>query len=242
MKRVFDILMALGGLLALSPVLLPVVLLIFIQDFKSPFYIAARVGRRGRDFRMVKLRSMIVGADKSGVASTASDDKRITWIGRFVRKTKLDEVAQLWNVLLGQMSLVGPRPNVRSEVDLYTSEELKLLDERPGITDLASIVFADEGEILAGSSDPDLRYNQVIRPWKSRLGLVYVEKRSFFLDLEVILLTAIGILSRRRALAGVVKVLGRFDDVDPELKSVAARTGELRPHPPPGAGKVVESA
>ena len=110
---------------------------------------------------MVKFRTMIPNAWKSGVNSTASGDARITRIGKFLRKGKLDELPQLWNVLIGDMSLVGPRPQVRADVTLYTSEEMRMLEARPGITDLASIVFADEGEILAGSSDPDLRYNQI---------------------------------------------------------------------------------
>ena len=124
---------------------------------------------------------MIVKADQTGVDSTAGDDKRITPIGRLVRKLKLDELSQLWNVLKGDMSLVGPRPNVPREVALYTSDENKLLEIRPGITDLSSIIFADEGDILHGAEDPDLRYHQIIRPWKSRLGLLYVKKTGFIL-------------------------------------------------------------
>ena len=121
MKRLFDIIASASGLIIMSPVLLGFMLLIWLQDYHSPFYVAPRVGRKGRVFRMVKLRSMIVGADKMGVDSTSAADERITWIGRFVRKYKLDEFSQLWNVLKGDMSLVGPRPNVEREVALYTA-------------------------------------------------------------------------------------------------------------------------
>ena len=148
MKRVFDIGFSLFGLLLMSPVLLLFMFLVWIQDYHYPFYIAPRVGRRGKIFQAVKLRSMVVGADKTGVDSTSTEDKRITWIGHIIRRYKLDEFPQLWNVLKGDMSLVGPRPNVEREVTLYTEEERHLLDVRPGITDLASIVFSDEGKII----------------------------------------------------------------------------------------------
>ena len=142
-------------------------------------------------FRMVKLRSMVVGAAKTGVDSTGNDDVRITAVGRLIRKYKIDEVMQLWNVLLGDMSLVGPRPNVKAETDLYTKEERVLLSVKPGITDFSSIVFSDEGNILEGQEDPDLAYNQLIRPGKSRLGLFYISKASIALDIRLIWLTAV---------------------------------------------------
>ena len=240
MKRLFDIIASASGLIIMSPVLLGFMLLIWLQDYHSPFYVAPRVGRKGRVFRMVKLRSMIVGADKMGVDSTSAADERITWIGRFVRKYKLDEFSQLWNVLKGDMSLVGPRPNVEREVALYTAEEKKLLSIRPGITDLASIVFSDEGDILAGSEDPDLKYNQIIRPWKSRLGLLYVERQSLLLDLKIIVLTAAAIFSKPLALNGINKILGELG-ADQELRSVAKRDQTLQSYPPPGSDKIVVS-
>ena len=135
MKRLFDIFASFFGLLLLSPVIVPVCFLVWIQDWHSPFYVANRVGKNEKLFKMVKLRSMIVNADKSGVDSTGNNDNRITAVGRFIRKCKLDEISQLWNVLLGDMSLVGPRPNVKRETDLYSSEEKKLLTVKPGITD-----------------------------------------------------------------------------------------------------------
>ena len=240
MKRLFDVVVSILGLVLTSPVTVPAMILIWLQDLHSPFYVATRVGRNMKGFRMVKLRSMIHGAHKTGVDSTAGDDKRITWIGKLVRRYKLDELTQLWNVLCGQMSLVGPRPNVEREVALYTAEEKHLLDVRPGITDLASIVFADEGGILEGSEDPDLKYNQVIRPWKSRLGLLYVGKRSLALDIRIIWLTALAIVSRRRALRGVHIALTKLG-AEPRLLRVSLREETLEPYPPPGADTVVQS-
>jgi lipopolysaccharide/colanic/teichoic acid biosynthesis glycosyltransferase len=240
MKRLFDIIFSTFGLLIMSPILLLFMLLIWHQDFKSPFYAGPRVGRNGKIFRMVKLRSMVLGADRSGVDSTAVGDTRITRVGQVIRRYKLDELSQLWNVLLGHMSLVGPRPNVQRDVDLYSEEEYHLLDLRPGITDIASIVFSDEGEILKGSDLPDLKYNQVIRPWKSRLGLLYVMKRTFFMDLFIIVLTVLSVLSRPLALAGVQRILRKLH-ADDQLISVAKRDEPLFPFPPPGADKIVTS-
>ena len=189
---------------------------------------------------MVKLRSMISGADKSGVDSTSAEDKRITWVGHLIRRYKLDEFSQLWNVLWGQMSLVGPRPNVMKDVELYTDEERHLLDVRPGITDFSSIVFSDEGDILAGSDNPDLRYNQVIRPWKSRLGLLYIRNQDFLLDLRIILLTLIAIISKPLALNRLQKILRKLG-ADKRILGVAQREEPLQPYPPPGADRVVET-
>src|SRR5205814_10453222 len=158
---------------------------------------------------------------------TAQGDPRITRVGRVLRRFKLDECPQLWNVLRGDMSMVGPRPQVERDVRLYTAVERQLLDVPPGITDFASIVFADEGEILEGSPDPDLRYNQVIRPWKSRLGLLYVRNAGKVgLDLRLIGLTVRSALDRRGALqkaSGLVLKLGG----DQQLARIASRTGDL---------------
>ena len=160
LKRLFDIVVSFCGLLVLWPFLLLLMFLIWLQDFCSPFYIAPRAKARGRTFNMIKLRSMVKNADIKGGASTAANDRRITWVGKVIRKMKFDEVPQLWNVLVGQMSLVGPRPQVMRDVALYTEEEYHLFDARPGITDFSSIVFSDEGDILKGSENPDLKYNQ----------------------------------------------------------------------------------
>ena len=240
MKRAFDVVAAALGLLLASPILLPVMFLVWLQDRHSPFYVAARTGRNGEEFRMVKLRSMIVGADKSGVDSTGAADRRITPLGHFIRRFKLDELPQLWNVLKGDMSLVGPRPNVKRDTDLYTNEEQKLLSVKPGVTDFASIVFSDEGEILKDRSDPDLAYNQLIRPGKSRLGIFYVEHRSLPVDMRLCLLTALAMLSRARALRGVCRLLEKLG-ADASLIELASRSRPLTPTPPPGADAVVAS-
>lgn len=189
---------------------------------------------------MVKLRSMVKNADKIGGASTANSDRRITWVGRLIRKYKLDEFSQLWNVLKGEMSLVGPRPQVQADVNLYTEEEYGLFAMKPGITDISSIVFSDEGSILSGRPDPDLAYNQLIRPWKSRLGLLYVRNSSLILDFKLIFLTIVAIVSREKALRRVSEIVRELGG-DEKLVKVASRTEELVPTPPPGATEVVTS-
>jgi lipopolysaccharide/colanic/teichoic acid biosynthesis glycosyltransferase len=212
--------------------------LIWKHDRHSPFYIAPRVGKNEKIFNMVKLRSMIVNADSSCVDSTSGDDDRITPVGRFVRKFKLDEFTQLWNVLKGDMSLVGPRPNVKRETDLYTDVEKKLLTVKPGITDFASIVFSDEGEILKNHEDTDIVYNLLIRPWKSRLGLIYIENANMFLDIIIIIHTFVAIVSRPVALSGVQKTL-KFLYVSEDILAVSGRSNPLAPTPPPGSETVV---
>lgn len=238
MKRLLDFILSLMGLIISLPVLLPIIIIVWLQDWHSPFYIAQRVGRGEKLFRMVKLRSMIINAHKSGVDSTSSNDNRITGVGRFIRRYKLDELSQLWNVLIGDMSLVGPRPNVYRETDLYTSIEKKLLTVKPGITDFSSIVFSDEGDILKDQSDPDIAYNQLIRPWKSRLGIFYIENRNILIDIRLIYLTVIAVLSRERALHTISVMLNELN-ADPSLVKVAQRKEMLIPTPPPGANKIV---
>jgi len=230
------------ALLTLSPLWGTIAVLVWWQDGRSPFYTPRRVARGGGDFVMIKMRSMVVGAEKSGVSSTASDDTRITPVGRFIRRYKIDELMQLWNVLKGDMSIVGPRPNVRAwGVDLYTEEEKCLLSVQPGITDLSSIVFSDEGDILMGSANPDLDYNRLIRPWKSRLGLLYVDHQSLWLDLEIIWLTLVAVVSKARALAGVQRILERLNAAA-ELRRVCLRAAPLQPSPPPGDTQPAMSA
>tara|TARA_B110000211_G_C14056935_1_gene543775 strand:+ start:1115 stop:1843 length:729 start_codon:yes stop_codon:yes gene_type:complete len=238
MKRLVDVLASLFGLLIVSPILLPVMFLVWKEDKKSPFYIAPRSGRNGTTFQMVKLRSMVVGADKSGVDSTSDNDMRITPIGHKIRRYKLDELIQLWNVLIGDMSLVGPRPNVKHETELYTNTEKGLLSVRPGITDLSSIVFSDEGDILEGKQNPDLAYNQLIRPWKSRLGLIYIENQSFLLDIKLIFYTVVAIVSKQRALNWVARELTKMN-VDSDIIHISKREVELYPFPPPGSDQIV---
>jgi len=240
MKRILDIGLAFLGLVLISPVISVFMYLIYRQDGKSPFYIAPRVGKDGVLFNMVKLRSMSVNADKSGVDSTSVDDIRITPIGHKIRKYKLDELTQLWNVLIGDMSLVGPRPNVLSDTEIYTEIEKGLLRVRPGITDFSSIVFSDEGEILEGSEDPDLSYNQLIRPWKSRLGLAYIKNQSSYLDIQIIFYTLVAIISKPKALLWVARKLNNFN-VDPETVMISKRETDLFPFPPPGSEEIVSS-
>jgi len=235
-----DILFSIFGLFLTSPILLPVMFLVWKQDKHSPLYVAERVGKDFKPFKMVKLRSMIKNADTSGVDSTSVNDMRITPIGQFIRKYKLDELTQLWNVFLGDMSLVGPRPNVRRETDLYTLEERKLLSVKPGITDFASIVFSDEGEILSDQKDPDVAYNQLIRPGKSRLGLFYLEVASLRTDIALLFLTVVAVLSREKALAMNSSYL-RFIKAHESLIKVALRDSPLIPTPPPGSDSIVET-
>jgi lipopolysaccharide/colanic/teichoic acid biosynthesis glycosyltransferase len=238
MKRALDFTVALVGLTVTSPLLLAVTIAIWLQDFRSPFYIAPRAACGGGQFRMVKFRSMVVNADKLGGSSTAATDRRITPVGRLVRTYKIDEILQLLNVLKGDMSLVGPRPQAQMDASLYTETEKRMLTVRPGITDLASIVFSDEGEILKGCADPDLLYNQIIRPWKSRLALLYIDKRTFGMDLRIIFLTAIATLFRPAALRGVQNILARWD-ADDLLRRMARRQEPLLAYPPPGAFEIV---
>jgi lipopolysaccharide/colanic/teichoic acid biosynthesis glycosyltransferase len=212
--------------------------LIYLQDKNLPLYIAPRVGKKGIIFYMVKLRSMAVNADKLGIDSTSNNDQRITPVGKIIRRYKLDELVQLYNVLKGDMSIVGPRPNVKAEVDLYTDVEKELLSVKPGITDFSSIVFSDEGKILEDKKDPDLAYNQLIRPWKSRLGLIYIKHQSILLDIEIIIYTLVALISKRTALNWISKKLANLG-IDQNLVNISKREIELFPYPPPGSDFVV---
>ena len=187
--RIFNVFFAGAGLVLLSPLLIGIAFLIKVEDGGAFFYRGLRVGIYGDPFLIFKFRTMVVDAEKVGASSTSDDDQRITRIGRYLRKYKLDELPQLINVLLGDMSLVGPRPEVKKFTDLYTEEEKAILTVRPGITDWASIWNPDEGAILAGSTDPDRDYLEKIRPEKIRLQLKYVRERTFWTDIKIILLT-----------------------------------------------------
>jgi lipopolysaccharide/colanic/teichoic acid biosynthesis glycosyltransferase len=242
LKRLFDVLVALSALTIASPILLISMLLVWWQDGHSPFYLARRVARGGGTFTMIKIRSMIVRAENTGVNSTGAHDDRITPVGRFIRRFKLDELSQFINVLKGDMSVVGPRPNTWAwGVELYTEVERKILTVRPGITDLSSIVFSDEGEILDGAEHPDLLYNQIIRPWKSRLALWYVANMSLALDIRICWLTAVAIVDKRRAVASVVDLLERAH-ADSELIAVCRRDAPLPAAPPPGGTEVEQAS
>lgn len=232
LKRLTDIIAAFAGLLVLSPVLCVILFFVWKQDRHSPFYVSDRVGRNGTPFRMLKIRSMVIRADLVSVESTSATDARITPIGHFVRRWKLDELSQLWNVLIGDMSLVGPRPNTVREVGSYTPAERRLLTVKPGITDISSIVFSDEGEILRDALDPDRAYSELIRPWKSRLGLVYIENASWLLDIQLIWITILAIFNKRLSLKKITQILVR-QEADPVLIQIVQREHPLRPSSPP---------
>lgn len=198
-KRIFDLFFA----IILSPILLiplvPCLLLVYLFDFNNPIYTSKRGGLRNTPFRMFKVRSMSCGI--SAFSSTSSSDPRITPIGKFIRKYKLDEIPQIFNIILGQMSFVGPRPNVYPNgIELYTQKQLSILNRRPGIVDLSSIVFADEGDILNNSTDPDLDYNKKIWPLKSSLSLLYVKEQSFLLDFAILFLLILSFWDRKLTL------------------------------------------
>ena len=189
MIRFFDFLFSLLGLIVLSPVFLLISLCIVLDSRGGVFYRQSRVGKDGRDFKLYKFRSMRTGADKRGLITVGEKDSRITRVGYFLRKYKLDELPQLINVLKGEMSLVGPRPEVRKYVDLYTPEQRKVLSVVPGITDYASIEYVDENRILGGAADPDKVYVEEILPDKIRYNMKYIENRSLKEYFKIILLT-----------------------------------------------------
>lgn len=189
MKRTFDVVVSAIGLIFLSPLLFLFVWRIRKEDGGPVFYRGQRVGLHGKLFRIFKFRTMVVDAEKLGASSTANEDPRITQVGRFLRKYKLDELPQLINVLKGEMSFVGPRPEVQRFTDMYTEQEKAILTVRPGITDWASIWNSDEGSILAEAEDPDKAYMELIRPEKIRLQLEYVRRQSMWIDLKIIFQT-----------------------------------------------------
>jgi lipopolysaccharide/colanic/teichoic acid biosynthesis glycosyltransferase len=186
MKRIFDSISSAIALVVLAPIFLLEVLCIKLDSPGPVFHRGLRAGRFGTPFRIFKFRTMVVDADRIGGPSTPEDDPRITRVGVWLRRYKLDELPQLINVLGGEMSFVGPRPEVFSETRDYTVEERRLFEVRPGITDWASIRFRNEGEILRGSPDPHRLYQEKIRPEKIRLGLAYVDHRSFAVDMRIL--------------------------------------------------------
>jgi len=197
LKRTFDIIASLLGLVILSPVMISFIVFIKLDSPGPVFYRGERVGRYGRTFRIFKFRTMAADAEKTGGPSTASDDPRITRFGAFLRRYKMDELPQLINVLKGEMSIVGPRPEVPMEVETYTSEQRRILEVRPGITDWASLTFHNEGEILRGSRDPHQVYREKIKPEKLRLALKYIDERSFLTDMKIILETILTLVKTR---------------------------------------------
>lgn len=192
MKRLFDIVCSFFGLLVLSPLFVFLSLWVGLGSKGGVFYKQKRVGRFNKDFTLYKFRSMRVGSDKKGLLTIGGKDSRVTKAGFFIRKYKLDELPQLLNVLKGDMSFVGPRPEVRKYVDMYTERQLKVLDVRPGITDLASIKYRNENDLLATADNPEQYYIDVVMQDKLALNLQYIETRSFFGDIKLIFRTIFG--------------------------------------------------
>lgn len=197
-KRCIDLMMAVVLLVVLAPVFMAIAAFIRLDGTGPVFYRSVRVGRHGKLFRMFKFRTMVAGADKAGGLSAADNDPRITPIGGFLRKHKLDELPQLLNVFAGEMSFVGPRPEVLHYVAMFTEEEKEILSVRPGMTDWASLWNADEGAVLAESADPERTYAEKIRPQKLKLQLKYVRERSLSIDLRILLKTAAAMLSKSK--------------------------------------------
>ena len=195
MKRIFDIVASGIGLILLSPLFIILTIWIKCDSIGPVFYKQFRVGRNNMDFQLFKFRSMRVGSDKKGLITVGGHDPRITRSGYYIRKYKLDEFPQLINVFKGDMSLVGPRPEVRKYVDMYTEEQMHVLDVRPGITDLASIRYRNENELLERVNDPDKYYVEVIMPDKLRINLEYVARHSFTFDIRLIFQTFRAIVS-----------------------------------------------
>ena len=239
MIRLLDVFFSVIGILLLSPLLLIIGILIKLTS-KGPFlYKQERVGYFNSNFEVLKFRTMKVNSDKLGLLTVGGRDPRITKIGFYLRKYKLDELPQLFNVLSGKMCLVGPRPEVRKYVNLYTLEQQKILTIKPGITDISSIVFADLNTILSQSKDANLDYNQLVRPWKSRLVLIYVQNRNFFLDIQLIFLTVFNIFFRKLTLKLTQKIVAKFSS-DHLLIQISGREIVLFPYPPPGSDDIVK--
>lgn len=189
LKRLVDFIVSLFFLFLLFPILVLLAILIKLESNGPVFYLQVRVGLNGKDFRIFKFRTMFIGSDKAGLLTVGGRDPRITKVGIFIRKYKLDELPQLINVLNGEMSLVGPRPEVRKYVNMYNDEQLKVLSVKPGITDYASIQYSDENELLAKSVDPEKTYIEEVMPAKLLLNLKYINEISWLTDLKIIGLT-----------------------------------------------------
>lgn len=195
MKRLMDIFFSLIGLILLFPLFLIIGLIITLDSKGGVFYKQIRVGKDGKDFKLFKFRSMAVGSDKKGLLTVGGNDSRITKPGYFIRKYKIDELPQLINVFIGNMSLVGPRPEVRKYVDLYNQEQQKVLTVKPGITDYASIAYINENEVLGKSSNPENTYIEEVMPSKLKLNLKYIEEKSVITDIKIIFKTIAKIIN-----------------------------------------------
>ena len=194
LKRIFDIICSLIGIIILLPFFVIISVLIIVNSGFPVFYFQTRVGKNSKNFNLIKFRTMHTHADKKGLLTVGGRDVRVTAIGYFLRKYKIDELPQLINVLVGSMSLVGPRPEVSKYVDLYNVQQLQVLNVRPGITDLASLEFINENELLAQSSNPEETYIQSIMPQKLALNLKYIAQQSFGTDVKIIYKTILKIV------------------------------------------------
>ena len=194
-KRGIDILFSLIGLICLFPFFIFISFFIFITSKGGVFFVQLRVGKNNKDFKLYKFRTMFLNSDNKGLLTVGNNDKRITKLGYYLRKNKLDEFPQLINVLNGTMSLVGPRPEVRKYVNLYNSEQKSILDVKPGITDLASIMYYNENEILANSVNPEQTYINEIMPIKLELNKQYINEMSLLTDLKIIFKTFIKLIN-----------------------------------------------
>lgn len=201
LKRSFDVLCSGFGLLVISPIFLLVSALIVLTSKGGIFYKQKRIGLHGKEFYILKFRTMKTGADKLGLLTVGDKDPRVTWIGFYLRKSKLDELPQLINVLKGEMSLVGPRPEVSKYVDLYSEEDRIVLTIRPGITDYASIHFRNENEILKEATDPEKKYIEEIMPLKLKLNKKYITEKGVFTDLKIILMTFLSLFRENKIIA-----------------------------------------
>lgn len=195
LKRLFDIICSLVGIIFLFPVFLIIVLAIVINSGFPIFYFQTRVGKNNRDFKLFKFRTMHTDADKKGLLTVGGRDPRVTPVGYYLRKFKLDELPQLFNVLFGSMSLVGPRPEVRKYVEMYNEEQKRVLEVKPGITDYASLEYINENELLAKSENPEQTYIQEIMPAKLKLNMRYIEETGLLTDLTIITRTVQKIVS-----------------------------------------------
>lgn len=238
MREIFAYIISIIGILFISPIIIIFSLLIFFSDLNNPFYISYRVGLNNMPFKLIKFRSMKINKIHNKIASTSDNDDRITGVGKFIRRFKIDELPQLFNILFFHMTLVGPRPNVIEETRMYTEAEKKLLLVKPGITDFSSIVFSDEGKILSEYKEANLAYNQLIRPWKSKLGLIYIKNKSLKLDLFIILITILSIYNREKSLNKLHKKL-KLLNVEQDILDIVLRNTPLKPTSPPGRKSVI---
>ncbi len=240
MIRIFDVVFSYFVIFFTFPIVISFLFLVWINDFKSPIYISRRIGMNYKPFKLFKIRSMKYNSDRFGINTTSKNDFRLLTVGKLIRKFKIDELLQFWNVLFGDMEVIGPRPQIQQEVNLYTDIEKDLLSVRPGISDISSIVFYDLDEIVKDYKDTNLAYNQLIRPWKSRFGIFYIKNKNLWINFLIIIITIISTVSHKFALR-LVYILLRKLNADPELLKISLRNATLKPLPPPGLNKYLDS-